>query len=329
MFSGKRHLEQRVRMIVAGHLVQCPVSKQQVPREKCKNSLSIRQYFPRMLPQPPVACDSGTSVTDFFGLGCVFFLFNSMKLIYQTDFFGIHTNFWQPDTPVAPRSAAVTVCEGASWLSLPTPSFPRCPLLFCTGAESESKSAFSRPFGILQTPSKLFLFLASLPGWRFILAICSRYGSQFVLWMSLPLSPGPFPSLLLKPEDQSCKEHSGHHGFIVASFQFASSPVLGTGGLAFLMLLSTSQNYLFQDFVPELYWWAQRETYIYKILHSWSFSLLARITDYYYQTPHFSPLFQVSYDNNEQTLACPAGIHWICPAIETNHIPTFHSSVSL
>lgn len=73
MFSGKTHLEQCVRMIVAGDLAQCPVSKQQVPREKCKNSLSIRQYFPRMLPQPPVTCDSGTSVTDFFGFFVFFF----------------------------------------------------------------------------------------------------------------------------------------------------------------------------------------------------------------------------------------------------------------
>jgi len=30
----------------------------------------------------------------------------------------------------------------------------------------------------------------------------------------------------------------------------------------------------------------------------------------------------VIYGNNEQALAHPAGIHWICPATETNHIPT-------
>lgn len=77
-------MEWRVRMAVAGHVVQCPVSKQRVPGEKCKNSLSIRQYFPRTLPQPPGTCESGTSVTDFLGGGVV--AFNSMKLIYQTNF---------------------------------------------------------------------------------------------------------------------------------------------------------------------------------------------------------------------------------------------------
>lgn len=80
--------------------------------------------------------------------------------------------------------------------------------------------------------------------------------------------------------------------------------------------------------------------FVYIILERWSLSLLAQISHCNYQTPHPSPLFQVIYGVNKQASACPGGIHWICPAMETNPVETgdmetypyhlpFHSSVSL
>lgn len=139
-------------------------------------------------------------------------------------------------------------------------------------------------FGLLQTVLQPLPKALSPSGfsssWRAILlSICSWYRNHFLLWMSLQFSPVSFPNLPLKREDQNCKQHSGHHGFIATwSGLVASSPFLGTKRLPFLSQLSTeltlSQKCPSHGFDPMWHQWAQRKSlfilYVYICLYnSW------------------------------------------------------------
>lgn len=100
-------------------------------------------------------------------------------------------------------------------------------------------------FGLLQTVLQTLPKALSPSGFSsswgaILLPICSWYRSHSLPWMSLQFSPVSFPNLPLKLEDQNCKQHSGHHGFIATwSGLVASSPFLGIKRLAFLSQLST------------------------------------------------------------------------------------------
>lgn len=143
-----------------------------------------------------------------------------------------HTNFWQSETPVAPSSTTDALCEGVSWLSLPT-LFPSMPSAFLHWDSKWIQIWLLQTIWGFKDPTKA-LSLSSFSSRLNVYTIyLFQVWSQPVLWMSLSLSPGPFLSLLLKSETQNSTECSRYHEFIAASFLFVPPPFLGIDVLRF------------------------------------------------------------------------------------------------
>lgn len=69
LFAGNVFWKRRFRAVSKNGCGRSPSAmsclQTAVPGEKCKNRTSFGQCFPTRLPQPPVTCDSGASVTDY------------------------------------------------------------------------------------------------------------------------------------------------------------------------------------------------------------------------------------------------------------------------
>lgn len=156
MFSGKENLEHCMGIVVAGHRVPCPISTRQLPEKNARTPLALGKISPVHHPGVPRLVTLGLQWQTSYGeCVCVY----SIAWNYLADYF-----FWIQKNPCKQTflwhwTPLQTPCKEVSWLSLTTLSLPQCPLLFCMGTASESKSAFFRPFGILQTLPKRSLLL--------------------------------------------------------------------------------------------------------------------------------------------------------------------------